>query len=119
MRIKYLADTDTLYTLVHLGTPCTLNCAKGRWPTNVIESAFATIRRRSERAKGCVSLDSMLSMIFKVGMSAQLSWRRLKGFEFLAKVVAGVKFQDGLEQPSSQVQTASRKREHDHRRVAA
>ena len=69
--------------------------------TNVIESAFATIRHRSDRAKGCVSRDSMLSMIFKLGMSAQLSWRRLKGFEFLAKMIAGVKFRDGLEQPSS------------------
>jgi len=87
--------------------------------TNVIESAFATIRHRSDRAKGCVSRDSMLSMIFKLGMSAQLSWRRLKGFEFLAKVIAGVKFRDGLEQPSSEVKTASRKREREHSRVAA
>jgi transposase-like protein len=28
--------------------------------TNVIESAFATIRHRSEQAKGCVSRNSML-----------------------------------------------------------
>lgn len=87
--------------------------------TNVIESAFATIRHRSERAKGCVSRDSMLSMIFKLGMSAQLSWRRLKGFEFLARVIAGVKFRDGLEQPSVQVHSAPRKRERGDSRVAA
>jgi putative transposase len=87
--------------------------------TNVIESAFATIRHRSERAKGCVSRDSMLSMIFKLGMSAQLSWRRLKGFEFLARVIAGVKFRDGLEQQSMQVQSAPRKRECADSRVAA
>ena len=85
--------------------------------TNVIESAFATIRHRSERAKGCVSRDSMLSMIFKLGMSAQLSWRRLKGFEFLARVIAGVKFRDGLE--SIQVPTPPRKRERGDSRVAA
>ena len=87
--------------------------------TNVIESAFATIRHRSERAKGCVSRDSMLSMIFKLGMSAQLSWRRLKGFEFLARVIAGVKFRDGLEQQSVQVQSGPRKRERGESRVAA
>ena len=87
--------------------------------TNVIESAFATIRHRSDRAKGCVSRDSMLSMVFKLGMSAQLSWRRLKGFEFLAKLVAGVKFRDGLEQPSSEQKSAPRKREREYSRVAA
>ena len=87
--------------------------------TNVIESAFATIRHRSERAKGCVSRDSMLSMIFKLGMSAQLSWRRLKGFELLARVIAGVKFRDGLEQPSVQVHSAPRKRERGDSRAAA
>jgi len=87
--------------------------------SNVIESAFATIRHRSEQAKGCVSRDSMLSMIFKLGMSAQLNWRRLKGFEFLAQVIAGVKFRDGLEQPSVPVHSTRRKRERGDSRVAA
>ena len=87
--------------------------------TNVIESAFATIRHRSDRAKGCVSRDSMLSMVFKLGMSAQQGWRRLRGFEFLAKVIAGVKFRDGLEQPSSGAKAVPRKREREHSRVAA
>jgi len=87
--------------------------------TNVIESAFATIRHRSDRAKGCVSRDSMLSMVFKLGLSAQQNWRRLRGFEFLAKVIAGVKFRDGLEQPSSEVKAVPRKREREHSRVAA
>ena len=35
--------------------------------TNVIESAFATIRHRSSRAKGCVTRQTMLSMIYKMG----------------------------------------------------
>ena len=48
--------------------------------TNVIESAFATIRHRSSRAKGCVTRRTMLSMIYKMGMSAEQSWRRLRGF---------------------------------------
>ena len=41
--------------------------------TNVIESAFATIRHRSSRAKGCVTRTTMLSMIYKMGMSAEQS----------------------------------------------
>jgi putative transposase len=87
--------------------------------TNVIESAFATIRHRSDRAKGCVSRDSMLSMVFKLGMNAQLSWRRLRGFELLAQVIAGVRFRDGLEQPLPTAKAAPRKREPEHSRVAA
>ena len=65
--------------------------------TNVIESAFATIRHRSSRAKGCVTRRTMLSMIYKMGMSAETSWRRLRGFRQLGKVIEGVKFHDGIE----------------------
>ena len=65
--------------------------------TNVIESAFATIRHRSSRAKGCVTRQTMLSMIYKMGMSAEKSWRRLRGFRQLAKVIEGVTFNDGIE----------------------
>ena len=57
----------------------------------------ATIRHRSQRAKGCVGRQSMLSMIYKMGMSAEQSWRRLRGFQQLAKVIEGVKFNDGIE----------------------
>ena len=65
--------------------------------TNVIKSAFATIRHRSSRAKGCVTRRTMLSMIYKMGMSAEKSWRRLRGFRQLGKVIEGVKFNDGIE----------------------
>ena len=65
--------------------------------TNVIESAFATIRHRSSRAKGCVTRQTMLSMIYKMGRCAEKSWRRLRGFRHLAKVIEGVQFNDGIE----------------------
>ena len=65
--------------------------------TNVIESAFATIRHRSARAKGCVTRQTMLSMIYKMGTCAEKSWRRLRGFRHLAKVIEGVQFNDGIE----------------------
>ena len=65
--------------------------------TNVIESAFATIRHRSSRAKGCVTRKTMLSMIYKMGRCAEKSWRRLRGFRHLAKVIEGVRFNDGIE----------------------
>ena len=66
--------------------------------TNPIESTFATIRHRTERTKGCVSRSSLLGLTFKLAMSAEQSWSRLRGFERLAEVVAGVKFIDGMRQ---------------------
>src|SRR5271169_3513987 len=65
--------------------------------SNAIELTFATVRHRTERTKGCLTRDGMLSMIFKLGMSAEKNWRRLRGFEWLAKVIDGVKFRDGIE----------------------
>ena len=35
--------------------------------TNVVESAFATIRHRGSGAKGCVTRRTMLSTIYKMG----------------------------------------------------
>jgi len=65
--------------------------------SNPIESAFATIRHRSDRTKGCVNRQTMLTMIYKLGMCAEKRWRRIRGFSHLAKVIAGVKFKDGVE----------------------
>ena len=65
--------------------------------TNVIESSFATIRHRSKQAKGCVTRATMLTMIYKMGMCAEDSWRKLRGFRHLAKVIEGVRFKDGIE----------------------
>ncbi len=69
--------------------------------TNPIESTFATIRHRTIRTKGCVTRDSMLHMMFKLGECAEKNWRKLRGFAYLAKVVEGVKFVNGeeIEQP--------------------
>ena len=62
-----------------------------------IQPAFTTIRHRSSRAKGCVRRQTILSMIYKMGMSAERSWRRLRGFRQLGKVIERVKFADGIE----------------------
>jgi hypothetical protein len=44
-----------------------------------------------------VTRQTMLALVFKLGMCAQKSFRRLRGFESLAKVITGVKFKDGIE----------------------
>jgi len=65
--------------------------------TNPIESSFATIRHRTDQTKSCVTRDTMLTMIFKLGVCAEKRWRRLRGFTLLGKVIRGVKFEDGIE----------------------
>jgi putative transposase len=65
--------------------------------SNPIESTFGTIRHRTKRSKGCLTRDGMLHMMFKLGMCAEKNWRRLRGFNYLAKVIAGIQFKDGIE----------------------
>jgi putative transposase len=72
--------------------------------SNPIESTFGTIRHRTRRSKGCLTRDGMLHMMFKLGQCAQKKWRKLRGFNYLAKVIQGVPFKDGIEvQPDNQV----------------
>jgi len=65
--------------------------------SNPIESTFGTIRHRTKRSKGCLSRDGMLHMMFKLGQCAEKNWRKLRGFNYLARVITGVKFKDGIE----------------------
>ena len=65
--------------------------------SNPIESTFGTIRHRTKRAKGCLTRDGMLHMMFKLGQCAQGKWRKLRGFNYLAKVIEGIQFKDGIE----------------------
>jgi len=75
--------------------------------TNVIESAFATVRHRTVRSKGCLSNKTALAMIFKLAEAAEKSWRRLDGHRQLPKVIRGVRFTDGIEIVRSQAQIAA------------
>jgi len=75
--------------------------------SNVIESAFATVRHRTVRSKGCLSNKTALAMIFKLAEAAEKSWRRLNGHNQLPKLILGVKFADGVEVVRSQAQAAA------------
>ncbi len=75
--------------------------------SNVIESAFATVRHRTVRSKGCLSNKTALAMIFKLAEAAERSWRRLDGHNQLPKLILGVKFADGIEVVRSQTQAAA------------
>jgi transposase-like protein len=63
--------------------------------TNPIESTFSTVRLRTNKTKGCGSRIACLTMVFKLALSAQKSWRALNGTNLLADVIAGVAFEDG------------------------
>jgi transposase-like protein len=65
--------------------------------SNPIESIFATVRHRTVRTKGSLSSNTARLMVFKLVMTAAKSWRRLKGQNQLPKLLAGAKFQDGIE----------------------
>ena len=65
--------------------------------TNPIESVFATVRHRTVRTKGSLSPTTAKMMVFKLVISASKTWRRLKGTNQLPKIIAGVRFTDGIE----------------------
>jgi hypothetical protein len=78
-----------------------------RSATNPIESTFATVRHRTIRSKGCLSNKTALAMVFKLVEAALKSWRRLRGYNQLPKVIQGVTFTDGIEVVRSQAQAAA------------
>jgi putative transposase len=65
--------------------------------TNPIESVFATVRHRTVRTKGSLSSTTARLMVFKLVVAASKTWRPLKGTNQLPKVIAGVRFNDGIE----------------------
>jgi transposase-like protein len=66
--------------------------------TNPIESTFATVRLRTAKTRGMLTRDTMLTMVFKLSMSAQKRWRRLNRPERLGELILGIKFVDGIKQ---------------------
>lgn len=66
--------------------------------TNPIESTFATVRLRTAKTRGMLTRDTMLTMVFKLSMSAQKRWRRLNRPERLGELIQGITFVDGIKQ---------------------
>ena len=66
--------------------------------TNPIESTFATVRHRQRQTKGCGSVKATLSMAFMLIRQAEKSWRKISAYELVLKVLAGVKYIDGVEE---------------------
>ena len=66
--------------------------------TNPIESTFATVRLRTNKTRGMLTRDTMLTMVFKISLSAQKRWRRLNRPERLGELIERIKFVDGIKQ---------------------
>jgi len=64
--------------------------------TNPVESTLATLRLRTDKTRNCGSRITVLSMVFRLFLSAERRWRRLDGVPRLAEVMQGVKFVDGI-----------------------
>lgn len=62
---------------------------------NPIESTYATIRLRTKRTKGCGSRMATLTMVWKLALEAQKTWRRLMGYQQITLVMEGRRFVDG------------------------
>lgn len=75
--------------------------------TNPIESAFSTIRLRTNKTKSCGSRKTTLAMTYKLAVTAEKNWRRLRGFKKLADVIQGAKFKDGELVKQDQKQSAA------------
>jgi len=84
-------DRDVLFTFydfpaehwVHLRT------------TNPIESTFATVRLRTDKTKGCGTRLATLTMVFKLVLETKKTWKKIKGYRYIPKVLQGITFVDG------------------------
>ena len=60
--------------------------------SNPIESTYATVRLRTRRTKGCGSRTATLTMVWKLALEAEKTWR---GFKLIPLVMEGREFVDG------------------------
>ena len=65
--------------------------------TNAIESTFSTLWHRTRQTKGCGSRVATLSLVYKLAITAQKRWMKIKGYNLLEKVITGTKYIDGIE----------------------
>ena len=64
--------------------------------TNPLESAFATVRLRTNQTRACGSKTKTLTMVLKLLQNAQKNWNKVRGHQMLECVWNGIKFADGI-----------------------
>jgi transposase-like protein len=63
--------------------------------TNVIESAFATVRLRQRVTKGAGTRTRGLTMAYQLLAMAEQRWRKIRSPQLVAELLGGTKFLDG------------------------
>ncbi len=53
---------------------------------------------KAPKTRACVSRTTILTMVYKLGLSAEKGWRKLRGFRRLADVINDIKFIDGVDE---------------------
>jgi len=86
-----LRDRDTMLTFFDFPAAHWMSIRS----TNVIESAFATVRLRQRVTKGAGSRAKGLTMAFKLLAMAEQRWRRIRRPQLVQQVLNGTKFIDG------------------------
>ena len=86
-----LRDRDTMLTFFDFPAAHWLSIRS----TNVIESAFATVRLRQRVTKGAGSRAKGLTMAFKLLAMAEKRWRRIRRPQLVQELLEGRKFVDG------------------------
>jgi transposase-like protein len=75
--------------------------------TNAIESTFATVRLRTNVTKGAGSKTAAETMAFKLLEDAEKTWRKIRGYEEIEKILNGVAYKDGVVVAPAQHREAS------------
>ena len=63
--------------------------------TNPIESTLATVRLRTKRTKGSGNRMATLTMVWKLCCEAEKTWKKMRGYKLIPKVLQGVFCKDG------------------------
>lgn len=63
--------------------------------TNPIESTFATVRLRTDKTRGCGTRLATLTMVFKLVLDTRKTWKKIKGYRLIPRVLEGDTFIDG------------------------
>jgi len=81
-------DKDVLFTFYNFPAEHWIHIRT----TNPIESTFATVRLRTEKTKGCGTRLATLTMVFKLVLETKKTWKKIKGYRLIPKVIEGVTF---------------------------
>lgn len=84
-------DKDVLFTFYNFPAEHWIHIRT----TNPIESTFATVRLRTEKTKGCGTRLATLTMVFKLVLETKKTWKKIKGYRLIPKVLDGETFVDG------------------------